>query len=172
LLVTGIAAAAISPTYSVNGIGSAASSLEFRFIGIGAGSGGDRLTWRTNLDHTLLSPNPATPASITGGTLTAASRGGGTNQLNGEFTGGTITFNPALSSPRPCGDEVYDVTGTVELDGWTGTFTVQLTQNRLRLLGRCFNLTATVTGSPGLTLTPAAATTPPPPPTPPPGGEF
>ena len=38
---------------------------------------------------------------------------------------------------------VYDVVGNVELDGWTGTFTVSLTQNRIRILGRCFALMET-----------------------------
>ena len=61
---------------------------------------------------------------------------------------------------------VYDVVGNVELDGWTGTFTVSLTQNRIRILGRCFALMETASGAPGLTLTrvtPPAVTPPPPP---------
>ena len=175
LLVTGIAAAAISPTYSINGIGTAANPAQTRVVGTGAGSNGDRLTWNADLEHTVLGAGVST---ITGGTLTAASRGGGRGgqiQLGGAFTGGTVTYNAARSSRATCGDVVYDVAGTLEFDGWTGTFTGQLTQNRIRVLNRCFTLMSNVTGSPGLTLTPAApATEPPadPPTTPPGGGEF
>src|SRR4029079_2235486 len=114
LLVTGIAAAAISPTYSINGIGTAANPTETRLVGTGSGSNGDRLTWNADLEHTALGTAAAT---ITGGTLTAAARGGGRGgqiQLGGTFTGGTVSYNAALSSRATCGDVVYDIDGTVE----------------------------------------------------------
>src|SRR4051794_40603353 len=104
LLVTGIAAAAISPTYSINGIGPAATPTEPRLVGTGAGSNGDRLTWNADLEHTAL--GAGVPAAITGGSLTVASRGGGRGgsiQLGGVFTGGTIAYNAALSSGATCG---------------------------------------------------------------------
>jgi len=172
LLTTGIAAASISPSYSVNGIGSAVSTLEFRLVGNGAGSTGGRLSWKAALDHDLLSSDPASPASVTGGTVNVTAHGGGpSDQLDGVFTGGTITFDPALSSTRPCGDQVYDVDATAQFDGWTGELTVRLTQSRVGIAGRCFSLTTRVSGDPGLTLTPTPVD--PPPATPPPGGgEF
>jgi hypothetical protein len=185
LLVAGIAAAAVSPTYGINGIGTAANPTETRLVGTGSGSGGDRLTWNAELEHTAL--GTGAPATITGGSLSAASRGGGrggSTRLEGAFTGGTITFNAALSSRATCGDVVYDVDGALGFDGWTGTFTGQLTQKRIRVLNRCFALMSSVSGSPGLTLTPVAptppASTPPPateppatdPPATPPPGEF
>ena len=75
LLITGIAAAAISPTYNVTGLGSAANSTESRLVGTGNGSTGDRLQWRADLDHSAL--GTAAPATITGGTFALTSRGGG-----------------------------------------------------------------------------------------------
>ena len=182
LLVTGIAAAAISPNYSVNGLGTAAGSNGTRLIGSGSGSTGDRLTWTADIEHAALGTG-TTP--ITGGTLSAVSRGGGSSQLGGTFTGGTIAYDAARSSRSTCGDVVYDVVGNLEFDGWTGTFTAFVTQNRIRVLGRCFALTSTASGALSLTpvlQTPAPttpppppATTPPPPPPPattPPPGEF
>ena len=155
LLVTGIAAAVVSPTYGINGIGTAANPTATRLVGTGSGSGGDRLTWNADLEHTALAAGAT--ATITGGSLSATSRGGGrggATQLGGEFTGGTITYNAEQSSRATCGDVVYDVDGTVAFDGWTGTFTGQLTQKRLRVFNRCFPLLSSMSGSPGLTLTP------------------
>jgi hypothetical protein len=179
LLMTGIAAAAVSPSYSMRGIGSAANPTSTRLVGTGSGSSGDRLTWRVDLDHTALVADPAAPATITGGDLTAASRGSGSIQLGGVFTGGTITYDAARSSRSTCGDVVYDVVGDIALDGWTATFTVFLTQNRIRIAGRCLALIESASGAPGLTLTPVTAPPPPPPPatepppaTNPPPGEF
>jgi hypothetical protein len=171
MLVTGIAAAAVSPTYTVTGIGSAANPTETTLIGTGAGSAGDRLTWTANLQYTAPGTGVGT---ITGGTLTALAHGGGMSLLGGVFTGGSLTFDAARSSRATCGDLVYDVQGDLEFDGWTGTFTAYLTQNRIRLLNRCLTLTATVTGAPGLTLTPVttAPASPPPPPSAPPPGEL
>jgi hypothetical protein len=191
LLVTGIAAAAISPTYNVTGFVTAATSTHGSLAGTGSGSGGDRLVWGAEVDYTALSTDPAAPAAITGGTFSATSRGGGRGgavQLAGQFTGGTVTYDSALSSRATCGTQVYDVDATLAFEGWTGTFSAQITQRQLRLFGRCFTILVTVSGQPGLVLTAVAAspppTTPPPPPpatpppppppptTPPPGGEF
>src|SRR5262245_50734827 len=87
LLVTGIAAAAISPSYSVSGLGAATDPDVFRLAGTGDGSGRDKLTWRADLEHGALSAT--TPAAITGGSFTLSSHGGGNggkNQLGGAVT--------------------------------------------------------------------------------------
>src|SRR5262245_42232195 len=91
LLVSGIAAAASSPTYSITGIGTAANPSQTRLVGTGSGSNGDRLTWNADLQHSALAAGAT--ATITGGSLTLASRGGGRGgqiQLGGSVTGGTI----------------------------------------------------------------------------------
>ena len=159
LLAAGTAAAAISPSYAVTGIEVAATSTQGTFVGTGTGSGGDRLAWSAVVVHTVLSTNPATPATITGGSLNALSYGTGSPAaLTGTFTGGTVTYDAALSSPAACGNQVYDVAGSLALASGgvtgTGTFTVLLTHYRIALLGRCVTIGATVTGAPGLTVTP------------------
>jgi hypothetical protein len=156
LLVTGIAAAAVSPVYSLTGFVTAASSNQGSFFGTGAGSGGDRLMWRASLDHTGLSTDPAAPAEITGGSLAATSMGrGGAGPLDGTVTGGTVTFNAELSSRAVCGTQVWDVEAAVALEGFEGTLSLRVTERRMRLFGtRCLSIMANVTGAPGLTLTP------------------
>jgi hypothetical protein len=156
LLVTGIAAAAVSPFYSLNGFVTAVSANEASFAGMGAGSGGDRVVWRASLQHTGLPRDPAAPAEITGGDLAATSFGrGGAGQLDGAVWGGTVTYNDALSSRAVCGDRVYDVEAMVVLAGLEGTLSLRVTENRVRLgRDRCMSLAARVTGNPGLTLTP------------------
>jgi hypothetical protein len=158
LLATGAAGAALSSSYAVTGIEVAATSTEGTFVGGGTGSGGDRLVWQAVVDHTALSTNPSTPATITGGTLSALSFGAGTPTLTGTFTGGTVTYDAALSSPGACGNQVYDVAGSLALasGGSTGagTFTVLLTHYRIALFGRCVTIGATVAGSLGLTVSP------------------
>jgi hypothetical protein len=154
-LVTGVAAAAISSTYVVSGVEVAATSTEGTFVGTGAGSGGDNLLWKAVVDHTPLSSNPATPAAITGGSLAATSYGNGSlTTLAGVFTGGSVTYDAALSSSSPCGNQVYDVAGALALASGsstgTGTFDVYLTHYRVFLFGRCITYAATVKGAPGL----------------------
>src|SRR5215831_1699782 len=77
LLAAGSAGAAISPAYAVTGLEVAATSTQGTFVGTGTGSTGDTLAWSAVVQHTLLSTNPATPATITGGSLNALSVGGG-----------------------------------------------------------------------------------------------
>ena len=103
LLMTGIAAAAISPTYSMSGIGSAANTTQSRLVGTGVGSSGDRLTWRADLDHTALVASPGAAATITGGSLSAASRGGSSSQLGGTFTEGRSRTTPRCRRAQPAG---------------------------------------------------------------------
>jgi hypothetical protein len=153
-----VAAAAISPSYDVVGIETAATATQGTFVGTGLGSADDKLIWRAVVDHTALSTNPATPATITGGTLEALSFGDGLTPFDGTFTGGTVTFDPARSSTAACGNQVYDVRGTLALDVGTGAFSVFLTHHRVRLLGRCITFAATVAGAPGLTITPSSPT--------------
>jgi hypothetical protein len=156
LLVTALAAAALSPAYNVVGVETAATATQGTFVGTGRGSGGDALLWKAVVDHTALSTDPATPASITGGTLDALSVGGGElTPLNGTFTNGTITFDPARSSTAACGNQVYDVEGSLALNAGTGAFSVFLTHHRVRVLGRCVTFAASVVGAPGLTITPS-----------------
>jgi hypothetical protein len=157
LLVTAVAAAAISPSYNVVGVETAFTPMQGTFVGTGLGSGGDGLIWKAVVDHTALSTDPATPASITGGTLAALSFEAGERvPFGGTFTGGTITYDPARSSPAACGNQVYDVDGTLALDVGTGAFSVFLTHHRVRLFGRCITFAASVVGVPGLTITPTS----------------
>jgi hypothetical protein len=155
LIATGTAGAAISSAYAVTGIEVGATPTEGTFVGAGTGSGGDRLVWRAVVDHTALSTDPSTPATITGGTLAALSFGtAGQTTLAGTFVGGTVTYDTALSSTAACGAQVYDVAGNLALASGgstgTGTFTVLLTHYRIPLFGRCVTIGATVTGTPGL----------------------
>ena len=156
VLVTAVAAAAISPSYNVFGIETAATATQGTFVGTGLGTGGDGLIWRAVVDHTALSTNPATPAAITGGTLAAVSFGDVRTPFNGTFTGGTVTYDPARSSSAACGNQVYDVDGTLALGVGTGAFSVYLTHYRAQLFGRCITLAASVAGAPGLTITPTS----------------
>jgi hypothetical protein len=156
LLVAGIAAAAISPSYNLNGFGAGSSATEDSFFGSGAGSGGDRLLWRASIEHTPLSTDPAAPAEITGGSLSATSLGrGGGGTIDATFTGGTVTLDPDSSGRGMCGRQVFDVAGDLAYEGGTGSFTVQLTQQRIRFFNRCLTLLSNVSGAPGLTLTPS-----------------
>jgi hypothetical protein len=159
LLVTGIAAAAVSPVYSTTGFLTGASANQASFFGTGTGSGGDRLMWGATFVHTGLPTASSASAEITGGELAATSMGrGGAGPLDGTVMGGTVTYNAELSSSAVCGNQVYDVEATVALEGFEGTFSLRVTEHRLRLFGtRCLSLTASVTGVPGLTLTPTVS---------------
>jgi hypothetical protein len=155
LLAVSIGSAATSPTYTVTGVEVTATSLEGTFVGTGAGSGGDNLVWRGVVDHDPLSTDA--PAGITGGSLAALSFGAGSlSTLTGVFTGGTVTYDTGLSSTAPCGNQVYDVAGSLALTSGsstgTGTFQVYLTHYRIAFLGRCLTYRATVSGAPGLTI--------------------
>jgi hypothetical protein len=156
LLVSGIAAAAVSPVYNLTGLVTAADSTEARFVGTGSGSGGDRLVWRAELQFTSLSTDPAAPALITGGELTATSVARRSSErIEATFTGGTVTFDPVASAPGACGSQVYDVTGDIAHAGGTGSFAVRITTRSLRIFNRCIPLGATMTGTPGLKLGPS-----------------
>jgi hypothetical protein len=158
-LVVAVAAAAISPSYDVVGIETAVTPTQGTFVGTGLGSGGDGLIWKAVVDHTALSTNPSAPASITGGTLAALSfQNGERLPFGGVFTGGTVTYDPARSSSAACGNQVFDVEGTLALDVGTGAFSVYLTHYRVRLFGRCITFAASVAGAPGLTITPSSPT--------------
>jgi len=162
-IATGVAAAALafagagstaaSSSYDVRGIEVAATSTEGTFVGAGSGSTGDALFWKAVVDHTPLSPD----ATITGGSLTARSAGArGLGALHGTFTGGTVTYDAARSSRASCGTQVYEVVGRLSISRGaatgTGTFHAYLTHHRLSLLGRCITYGATVSRSPGLTI--------------------
>jgi hypothetical protein len=141
----------------VTGLEVAATSTQGTFVGTGTGTTGDTLAWSAVVQHTVLSTNPATPATITGGSLNALSVGGGAAAtLSGTFTGGTVTYDATLSSPAACGNQVYDVRGTLAVSGGgvtgIGLFQVTLTHFRISLLGRCVTIGASVAGAPGLAI--------------------
>ncbi|HZQ03352.1 MAG TPA: hypothetical protein VFA88_04950 [Gaiellaceae bacterium] len=152
LALAGAGSTAVSPSYEVNGVEVAATSTEGTFVGSGTGSSGDSLFWTAVVDHTPLSPS----ATVTGGSLTALSYGDGSlSALTGRFTGGTVTYDTARSSPAPCGNQVFDVVGRLALTSGsaagTGAFQVYLTHYRLSVLGTCVTYAASVRGAPGLT---------------------
>jgi hypothetical protein len=157
LVVAGAVAAAISPSYNVVGVEVAVTPTEGTFVGTGIGSTGDKLAWKAIVGHTLLSTDPLAPATITGGSLAALSVApGSVDTLTGTFTGGKVTYNQALSSSAPCGNQVFDVAGSLALASGsstgTGTFEVLLTHHRATIFGRCITFAATVRGAPGLTV--------------------
>jgi hypothetical protein len=141
----------------VAGVEVAATPVQGTFVGAGTGSTGDRLAWKAVVVHTPLGTDPAAPATITGGTLAAASFfEGAVTGLTGTFTGGTVTYDPALSSSAACGIQVFHVSGSLALasgsSSGTGSFHVLLTHYRTTIFGRCITFAATVKGAPGLTV--------------------
>jgi len=152
------AVSAASSSYAVSGLEIAATSTQGTFVGTGTGSGGDRLAWRAVVEHTQLSLDPASPAVITGGTLTGVTYGSGSlATLTGAFTGGTVTYDTSRSSPASCSTQVFEVDGDLALSTGPGSFEATLTHYRLNLLGRCITIGASVIGT--LTLSGSSAGT-------------
>jgi hypothetical protein len=138
LLSASPAAAAPTATIQVRGLEYAATLVEGRFGG--AAQGPLPGAWRAVVRHDPLRQGEAVP--VTGGSFTLY---GARRVLDGTFTRGRVTPH---DTPATCGDERFDVTGTLALQGGgRGAFAVVLTH--LRVLGRsgCTTYGATVVGT-------------------------
>jgi hypothetical protein len=152
LLVTASpAAAGEAATAQVRGLEYAATDTEGRF----GGAARDPLpgAWTAVVVH---DPWSGEAVPITGGSFTLYSA---QRVIGGTFTDGSVTPAGTLTdSPDGCGDERFDVTGTLDLnDGGSGSFSAVLTH--LRVLGDsgCTIYGATVVGT--LTVPAGAAAT-------------
>jgi hypothetical protein len=141
------AAAAGSVTYtdSVKAAEIGVTSNSGRFLGFGTGDLPG--VFYTEVVHTPL----GTTATITGGTLTLATRQNGQfAQLTASYTGGSVTQTGGSTG---CSNQTFSVSaslGNAQLGsstGGTGTFTGTLTHYRARLSGSCITFAATVTGT-------------------------
>jgi hypothetical protein len=138
-----------STSYSdrVAGIEYAASATVGQFAGAATGSLPGR--WDATIVHDLLRPGQTVP--ITGGTFTLHSR----TIISGRFTGGTVS---PINNPATCGNERFDVTGTMALNGGgSGNVRVVLTHLRAPIGRSCLTYGATVAGRLALTPAPAVA---------------
>jgi hypothetical protein len=149
LLIPGSATAATTATTStdrVAGIEYAATSTVGQFAGAATGSLPG--SWNATIVHTPL--QSGRPVPITGGTFTLYSR----HTISGTFTDGSVS---PLNTPTACGNERFNVTGTMALNGGgSGSFTVVLTHRRTRIGTSCLTYGATVAGA--LALAPDSAT--------------
>jgi hypothetical protein len=143
LLVTASpAAAAPTATTQVRGLEYAATDTEGRF----GGAARDPLpgAWTAVVVHDPLWSGEAVP--ITGGSFTLY---GAQQVIGGTFTDGSVTPDDTITdAPDGCGNERFDVTGTLDLNGGGhGSFSAVLTH--LRVLGRsgCTIYGATVVGT-------------------------
>ena len=138
LLTAAPAVAAPTATARVQGVEYAASATEGRFGGTAraplAGA------WTAVVVHDPLRSGAAVP--ITGGAFRLY---GARHALGGTFTGGSVTPH---EQPATCGNERFDVTGTVALrGGGRGTFSVVLTHLRVPVRSECRIYGATVAGT-------------------------
>ena len=144
LFLPGLAIASTTSTDRVAGIEYAATSTIGQFAGVGTGPFPG--SWNATLVHQPLRPGQT--VAITGGAFTLYSR----STIGGSFTGGTVS---PVTTPGPCGNERFNVTGTMALNGGGfGRFTVVLTHLRAQIHARCVTYGATVTGT--LALAPAS----------------
>ena len=146
-----VAAASLSDSYSIEGVESAATSIEGTFVGTGAGAGGDEAVWQAVVVHQVLAPScyhTAQGCAITGGTFLLVNQD--VEAVNGGFASGSIKL---ISQAPGCGIQVFSVVGTLidvttpTTTGGIGTFAVTLTHFRARFFGRCTTLFAKVSGS-------------------------
>jgi hypothetical protein len=142
-------AAALSDSYTVEGVEVAATSTQGTFVGTGAGFGGDDAVWQAVVDHRKLSPGcESSGCAIIGGTFSLVNQDG--EAINGTFASGSITL---ISQAPGCGIQVFSVVGaltdviTPTTTGGTGTFLVTLTHFRAPYLGRCTTFFAKVSGT-------------------------
>ena len=151
-------AAALSPSYFIEGVEIAATSREGTFVGTGTGDpGGDEAVWQAVVDHEKLSSRCESSASgcvITGGTFSLVNQD--VEAIDGTFSSGSIK----LDSEAPgCGIQVFSVFGTLTdmttagATGGTGSFSVTLTHFRALYLGRCTTFFAKVSGNVSFTFT-------------------
>jgi hypothetical protein len=138
LLTAAPAAAAPAATVQVQGLEYAATLTEGRFGG--AARGAMPGAWRAVVVHEPLRRGEAVP--VTGGSFTLY---GARTVLAGTFTDGQVT---PYDEPATCGNEQFDVTGKLALQGGgRGSFAVVLTHLRVRTDSGCRTYGATVTGT-------------------------
>ena len=138
LLTAAPAVAAPTATARVQGVEYAATATEGRFGG--AARAPLKGAWTAVVVHDPLRSGKAVP--ITGGSFRLY---GARQVLGGTFTGGSVT---PQNQPATCGNERFDVTGTVALrGGGRGTFSVVLTHLRIPVRSGCRLYGATVVGT-------------------------
>ena len=146
------AATGLSTKYAVRGIEtSIPTNNTSTFGGTATGSSGDLALWKASVVHQGLSNCPfgsGTGCTITGGTFSLRSSGGGT--LAGTFVGGKVT---PVSQGTPCGNQVFGVTGSLSTNHGPGTFAATLTHYRTSLFGSCITYFATIKGTVTLSTT-------------------
>src|SRR5262249_44068496 len=145
------ASALLSRHYSIEGIETAATSLQGTFVGTGTGTSGDEAVWQAIVGHEVLTPScylSSQGCLITGGTFSLVNQD--VEAVNGAFASGSITL---ISQARGCGIQVFSVVGTLAdvttptTTGGAGTFAVTLTHFRALYFGRCTTFFAKVSGS-------------------------
>lgn len=136
LFLAPVANAAPAVTARIGGVEYAATSTQGRFGG--AADGQVRGAWQATVVHDPLGSGEAVP--ITDGSFTLRSRH---REVRGTFVGGTVTPRPALST---CGNERFDVRGTLALPGGRGQFTAVLTHLRVPSRSGCRTYGAVVVG--------------------------
>lgn len=138
VLLAPAASAAPSVTTEIRGLEYAATLTEGRFGGAAHGriDGG----WLATVVHDPLRRGRAVP--ITGGSFRLH---GARDVISGTFVRGSVT---PMTEPSGCGNERFDVTGTLALrGGGRGSFTAVLTHLRTPNRNGCLGYGATVVGS-------------------------
>jgi hypothetical protein len=136
LLLAPVAVAAPT-TASIRGLEYSATSTEGRFGG--AAKGQLRGLWTAVVVHDPVQGSE--PVAINGGSFTLYTS---ERPVSGTFVRGTVR---PLGRPSTCGDERFDVTGTLKLrGGGSGSFAVVLTHLRAPRRSGCTTYGATVVG--------------------------
>ena len=137
LLLAPAAEATPAVTARIGGVEYAATSTQGRFGG--AADGQVRGAWQATVVHDPLGSGKAVP--ITDGSFTLRST---QREVRGTFVGGTVTPRASRST---CGNERFDVRGTLALPGGRGSFTAVLTHLRVPSRSGCRTYGAVVVGT-------------------------
>jgi hypothetical protein len=138
LVLAPAAAATETATARIRGVEFAATATEGRFAG--AASGRVRGAWLATVVHDPLRAGRAVP--VTGGSFALH---GPQHDVRGTFVGGRVA---PRGTPAACGNELFDVTGNVALDGGgRGAVHVVLTHLRVATRSGCRTYGAVVAGS-------------------------
>jgi hypothetical protein len=137
LFLAPAADAAPAVTARIGGVEYAATSTQGRFGG--AADGQVRGAWQATVVHDPLGSGKAVP--ITDGSFTLRSTH---REVRGRFVSGTVTPRP---TPSSCGNERFDVRGTLALPGGRGQFTAVLTHLRVPSRSGCRTYGAVVVGA-------------------------
>ena len=137
LLVAPAADAAPAVTARIGGVEYAATSTQGRFGG--AADGQVRGAWQATVVHDPLGSGKAVP--ITDGSFTLRST---QREVRGRCVSGTGTPRPGAAT---CGNERFDVRGTLALPGGRGSFTAVLTHLRVPSRSGCRTYGAVVVGT-------------------------